>query len=65
MNLCSDCKHSTPRYAGHAFCLHPNNLIISKVDGQQEIDRSCANARGASESCGGVARWYEAKNDAT
>ena len=63
--LCSDCKFSTPRHfgSGLVFCLHPNNIVLSKVDGAEEFSHSCATLRtGGAGHCGGNAAWFEAKS---
>jgi len=59
--LCTGCKHSTPRYSNITFCTHPDNLVVSKVDGVTEFDRSCDNLRGNKDKCGVEAKWWEAK----
>lgn len=59
--LCKDCRHSIPRFANFMLCLHPKNMVISPVDGQREIDRSCQSLRESSTGCGGNAAWWEVK----
>lgn len=60
--LCTDCKHSTPRYAGVRLCLHETNLVISRVDGVTEIARSCEGARDSANACGHGAVWFSPKD---
>lgn len=59
--LCTACKHSTPRFSQITLCLHPNNIIVSKVDGQPEVNRSCSALRESSQGCGSNAAWFESK----
>lgn len=61
---CTDCKHSTPRYANIVFCLHPNNVVVSKVDGQKEFDRACSALRENKDKCGTEAAWFTPKDAA-
>lgn len=61
VKLCKDCKHSTPRYAAMTFCLHPENVIVSPVDGLPELNRSCTVLRENENSCGPSGKWWEAK----
>jgi hypothetical protein len=57
--LCKDCRYSTPRHngSGLTFCLNPNNLSHSKIDGAQEMERSCAGLREHGK-CGPEAVWF-------
>ena len=61
MNLCRDCKHSTPRYANMTFCTHPQNIAPSAIDGEQEMNRSASNLRENEKQCGPLAQWFEPK----
>lgn len=59
--LCTDCAHSTPRYSNITFCLHADNVIVSKVDGEKEFERSCSALRESEKHCGAGAKWWSAK----
>ncbi len=59
--FCKDCKYATPRYSNISFCMNPQNLVISQVDGEVEFDRSCGNLRENDKKCGPTAAWFEPK----
>lgn len=58
--LCTGCKHAGPRFmdTGILLCLHPKNIILSRVDGWQELQRS-ANTMRSGGPCGANAALFE------
>lgn len=64
VNLCVNCKHATARYANILFCTEPRNLIISKVDGYPEFDRSACSLRENKDKCGPTGAWFGPKEAA-
>lgn len=61
--LCKNCKHVGPRFADITLCMHPKNIILSRVDGWQELDMSARSMRNGGP-CGMNAALFEEKPNA-